>query len=306
MTGRRFCVCVPARDEAARLPVLLDALAAQTVPGPIAVALCLNNCADDSVAIVADAAARHTARLDIRIDECVLEPAVAHAGTARARAMDAGLGIVDPRGALISTDADCRPPPGWIAANLSAMEAGADIVGGMIVLDDADAVPFAMTAMRARYDRYWATVRAIEDAIDPPPHDPAPRHGDHTGASLAIVASLYRAVGGVPALACGEDRALVIAAVAAGGRLTHPTAVWTRVSARVDGRAAGGMATAMAALERAIAAGEEPRVAAYDHWRARAEWRRDERARAGTAAMLARERRLAPMPLDMPLPGPGA
>ncbi|UVO50114.1 glycosyltransferase [Sphingomonas sp. SUN019] len=302
MSDRRFCVCVPARNEAARLPILLDALAAQTLPGPIAVALCINNSDDDSVAVVAEVSARHAPRLDVRIDECALALDVAHVGTARRRAMDAGLMLVEGRGVLLSTDADCRPPSDWIAANLAAIAEGADIVGGRIVLDDAEPIAPDVVAMRARYDRYWAAVRAIEDAIDPSPHDPPPRHGDHTGASLAIDAVLYQAAGGVPAIACGEDRALVIAAVAAGGRLAHPMAVWTRVSARTVGRAAGGMAMAMAQLSDTIAHGEVPRVTGFDHWRRRATWRRDERARTGVAAMLAREERLPSMPADIELP----
>ena len=40
---RAAVICVPARNEARRLPVLLEALAAQEAPGPIKVALCINN-----------------------------------------------------------------------------------------------------------------------------------------------------------------------------------------------------------------------------------------------------------------------
>ena len=50
MTDARFCVCVPARDEADRLPILLDALARQDVEGPIRVSILINNTVDDSVA----------------------------------------------------------------------------------------------------------------------------------------------------------------------------------------------------------------------------------------------------------------
>lgn len=302
MRDGQFCVCVPARNEAARLPILLEALAAQTIARRISVALCINNSDDGSSAVVAAIAARHASRLDVQIDDCVLPPDVAHAGTARRRAMDAGLALIDERGVLISTDADCRPPPDWIAANLAAIAAGATIVGGRIVLDDAEPITPAMAAMRMRLDRYWAAVRDIEDAIDPSPHDPSPRHGDHTGASLAIDAGLYRAAGGVPTTARGEDRALVIAAVAAGGRLAHPTSVWTRVSARTEGRAADGMAAAMARLAAIIGDGDEPRVAAFDHWHRRAAWRRVQRARHGVAAALALEETLPPMPADMALP----
>lgn len=302
MSRPRVCICVPARNEVARLPILLDALAAQSVDGSIAVCICLNNSDDGSDAAVAAAALRHAGRLDIRLDLCTLPPARAHAGSARGRAMDAGFALLEGAGMLLSTDADCRPPADWIAANLDAYARGAMLVGGEIVLDDAEPIAPAIVAMRARFDAYWSSVRAIEDAIDPPPHDPAPRHGDHTGASLAIEAALYRAAGGVPALPTGEDLALVIAALAAGGQLAHPPTVWTRVSARTEGRAAGGMAVAMAKLADTVALGREPHVPAFEHWRARAQWRRATRAAQGVAAMLAREEALPPMPADMPLP----
>ena len=297
-----FCVCVPARNEAVRLPILLDAVAAQTVDGCIPVAVCINNSDDHSLAVAHDAAVRYRGRLAIRAESCIFAPALAHAGSARGHAMAMGAAWLDGTGILISTDADCRPPAGWIAANLSAIAAGADIVGGQIVLDDAEPIDPAIAALRARFDRYWAAVRAIEDAIDPAPHDPPPRHGDHTGASIAIDAALFEAIGGVRPIASGEDRMMVIDAVAAGGRLVHPPSVWTRVSARTDGRAEGGMAVAMTDLAATLAEGSAPLVPAFDHWRARAHWRRAERAAYGVATMLAHEAALPPMPADMALP----
>ncbi len=302
MTHPRFCICVPARNEVERLPILLDALAAQSVAGVIPVALCINNSTDGSTAAAAAAGLRYAGRLDVVIDDCTFAPALAHAGTARGRAMDMGHARVAGDGLLLSTDADCRPPSHWISANLAAQAAGATVIGGRIVLDDAEPIAPAIVAMRSRFDAYWSAVRAIEDAIDPSADDPPPRHGDHTGASLAITAGLFRTVGGVPALPSGEDRALVVAAIAAGGRLTHPPSVWTRVSARTDGRAVGGMAVAMAKLARGVAQGCDPQVPAFDHWIARARWRRTERMIRGVATMLALEEQLPPMPADMALP----
>ena len=306
VNGVPFCVCVPARNESARLPVLLDALAAQTINGRIPVALCINNSDDDSVAVVAEVARLYAQRLDIMVDACTLPPSLAHAGGARGQAMEMGYRHVSSaaggNGVLISTDADCRPPAEWIAANLAAIGTGADIVGGRIILDDAEPIDPAIARMRDRFDLYWAAVRAIEDASDPAPHDPPPRHGDHTGASIAIDAGLYGAIGGVPSIASGEDRSMVINAVAAGGRLVHPPSVWTRVSARTEGRAAGGMAIAMAELAATVDRGVDPYVPAFEHWRARALWRREARTAHGPAKMLAQEAELPPMPADMPLP----
>lgn len=303
MTDACFCVCVPARDEADRLPILLDALARQDFDGPIRVSILINNTVDDSVAAVARAQAAWGERLHLAVACHDLPPERAHAGTARRLAMEAGLARIDPdRGVLISTDADTRPPSDWISAMLRAIDAGLDIVGGRIVVDDAEPLAADMDAMQVKLDRYWACVRAIEDDIDPCRWDPAPRHGDHTGASLAILAPLYRAAGGVPAIPAGEDRALVEAAVAAGGRLGHPMSVWTRVSARTIGRATGGMADHMQALSVRVARGEPTLLPSFDQWRARAAWRRMRRDQPGGDAGVARdEPLLPPMRCDMPL-----
>jgi len=303
MTDASFCVCVPARDEADRLPILLDALARQDVDGPIRVSILINNTVDDSVAAVARAQAAWGERLHLAVACHDIPPERAHAGTARRLAMDAGLARIDPdRGVLISTDADTRPPSDWISAMLRAIDAGLDIVGGRIVVDDAEPLAADMNAMQVKLDRYWACVRAIEDDIDPCRWDPAPRHGDHTGASLAILAPLYRTAGGVPAIPAGEDRALVEAAVAAGGRLGHPMSVWTRVSARTIGRATGGMADHMQALSDRVARGESTFLPSFDQWRARAAWRRMRRDQPGGDSGVARdEPLLPPMRCDMPL-----
>jgi hypothetical protein len=298
-----FCVCVPARDEAAGLRTLLAALAEQDA-GPVSVSLCLNNTTDDSARVIEDCRRAHGAKLDIELDVCWFAPGLAHAGSARRRAMAGGLRHLGGRkgGVLLTTDADCRPPPTWVSANLRAIWAGADVVGGRIVIDDVDPLPPRVTFLRGLWDDYWSAVRAIEDAVDPVAWDPAPRHGDHTGASLAITAKAYRASGGVPAIPTGEDRALVEAAVAAGARLVHPLNVWVRASPRRVGRAEGGMAAAMQSLHECADRGEIPMAPALAHWRARAEWRRMRRAGpGGQAGMAAEERRLPPMPHDTPL-----
>lgn len=296
-----FCVCIPARDEKERLPVLLKALAEQDVEGTIPVAICLNNCTDRSAAVLGEASIRYRKRLSIQVEVRTFPLELAHAGSARAAAMALGAQELRGGGILISTDADTRPPPGWIAANLAAIKTGREIVGGRLVLDDDETIPPAIAKGRALWDSYWTSVRRIEDAIDPCPWDPAPRHGDHTGASLALTVALYRACGGVPAIATGEDRALVDAAIAAGGRLVHPMTVWTRVSARRTGRAAGGMAADMDGMEAAALQGQPLMAPALDHWRERANWRRALRAAQGDGAVREAERMLAPMPHDAEL-----
>lgn len=301
---RPVCVCVPARNEAQRLPALLEALAAQNVAFPVNVALCINNSTDGSAAAAEAALAKIGDRLRVRIMRQAFPPHLAHAGSARRAAMDLGADWMDDeRALLVSTDADTRPPPHWVASNLE--QAGPlRIIGGRIELDEAEAGTWPqLFALRRRFDAYWHNVRTIEDEVDPLSWDLPPRHGDHTGASLAMTVRLYRAAGGVPLVPTGEDRALVGCAVAVGGQLVHPPAVWTRTSARPDGRASGGMADEMKSLLAKGMDGARPYVPAYRHWHCRALWRHSMRPVLGSGLLMRVEERLPPMPQEMPLPG---
>ena len=298
---RPFCVCVPARNEAGRIAALIEALSAQKGVGAVRLALLVNNSDDGTAAIARSAAARTGGSVRLQLEERVFAPREAHAGSARRAAMTLGAGWLDEdHGLLIATDADCRPPPGWIAANLAAARAD-HIVGGAIMLDARELVPVEVLAIRAALDTYWRSVRRIEDAIDPLPWDPPPRHGDHTGASLALDIGLYRRAGGVPRLATGEDRALVANAIGANGRLVHPLSVWTRTSARNLGRAAGGMAEDMCRWQHLASSGKPLLVPDLRHWRERAQWRRAWRAAHGDSAVPAAEAAFGPMPSDSEL-----
>ncbi|MCJ2086279.1 glycosyltransferase [Methylobacterium sp. E-005] len=268
----RGVVCIPARNEAERLPRLLASLNGQSgVPTPVRVVVLANNCTDETAAAErAGQAAGAWAALDIRLIEATLSGTEAHVGTARRMALEAGADWLAadgvPDGVLLTTDADARLPADWIAANLRAL-AHADVVGGRLVIDeDGDADP-RLADLHARIERYWAGVRRLEDLLDPPPYDPAPRHGDHTGASLAVPVSLYRAVGGLPPLPCGEDNALVGLLRAHGARLRHCPDVRVMVSARHQGRVSGGMATEMARRARVLE-GEAYLLPEAAHWRA--------------------------------------
>ncbi len=268
----RCVVCIPARNEAERLPVLLASLAGQVgIARRLRIVVVANNCTDGTAAAVrAGQASGAWPTLEIRLIEADLVGAQAHVGTARRWALDSGADwLADdgvPDGILLTTDADARLPADWIAANLRALEQ-ADVVGGQLVIDaDGDADP-KLAELHARIERYWAGVRRLEDLLDPPPDDPAPRHGDHTGASLAVPAGLYRAVGGLPPLPCGEDNALVGLLRAHGARLRHCPDVRVMVSARHQGRVSGGMATEMARRARVLD-GEAYLLPEAAHWQA--------------------------------------
>lgn len=298
------CVCIPARNEADHIGILIDALGSQNLRAPLNVALCVNNSDDDTASIARNAAALTKGQVRLAICECRFESAVAHAGSARRAAIALGADMLgEDSGLLISTDADCRPPADWVAANL-AFAGNNYIIGGRIELDEQEAsVSPAIFALWQRFSAYWRQVRMIEDSIDPVPWDPVPRHGDHTGASLALSVGLYRRAGGVPLLPSGEDRALVDAAIGAGGRLIHPDVVWTRTSSRIVGRAKAGMACDLQRWIDTQARGETPYVPSFAQWETRARWRRGQREGGSGADLAVIERHLPPMPCDMPLPG---
>lgn len=292
-------VCVPARNEADRLPRLLQALAGQTLRD-VAVLVALNNTTDQSLAAIEAARLRHPG-LEIIVDEAIFAGSDAHAGSARGRAMDGAADIAGPDGFILTTDADTRPPPEWLAENAAAMANGLDIVGGRIVIDEDEPMDPAVAAARALADRYWARVRELEDGIDPVPWDPPPRHGDHTGASLCVSVSAYQRCGGVPAIRTGEDRALVQAVIRHGGKLAHPAGIWTRVSPRAEGRADGGMADYMKNMQERCRANAAVMLPSFAQFRARAAWRRDTRARGGAALVAELEDKLPPLVDDMAL-----
>ncbi|WP_396593025.1 glycosyltransferase [Brevundimonas sp. R86498] len=290
-------VAIPARDEAERLPDLLASLAGQSWLGGsrvrLPVHIVLNNTTDQSADVIRRSAKAHP-RLDIRVCERIYPPRDAHVGSARRLAM--GLALQgfgsDARGVVLTTDADARPDPDWIASNLAAIAGGADVVGGRIIGDPAEEAALGPGFRRRARDqhRYTALCDQLTAAIDPLPHDPWPRHRDHTGASLAVTADALAAVGGLPALPFREDLALVSRLRAAGFRLVHPETVRVGVSARLNGRAPGGMADCLKTWIDAEAQGRPHRVEEPAAVVARALCRRAFRDRDGPHAAALIER----------------
>jgi hypothetical protein len=79
----------------------------------------------------------------------------------------------------------------------------------------------------------------------PEPEDPFPRHHQHCGASLSETAAAYSKAVVMPLTRSSEDAALYRAVVGSGGRFRHSYRVRVFTSARVLGRAEGGLAGAL-------------------------------------------------------------
>lgn len=241
-------VAVPARNEAERLPALLQSLAQQTwlrQGRQLTVVIVLNNCADASAAVLHEAGRRHP-DLDVVGVDVAFAAADAHVGSARRMALETAWATTgfSASAVLITTDADARPTADWVDANLRAIADGADLVGGHIIGDPDEEARLGPAFLRlsAKHLQYAAIADRLAALVDPLPHDPLPRHCDHTGASLAVLGPVYAAVGGMPPLPFREDLAFVSRVRAAGYRLRHAPDVRVQVSARLEGRAPGGMA----------------------------------------------------------------
>jgi MoaA/NifB/PqqE/SkfB family radical SAM enzyme len=125
-------VLVAARDEALQVPALLTALAGQAgVDARPRLVLVDDGSVDGS----ADLARRLLA--DWPEATVLVQPPAG-----KLAALAAGLRhVLERAGAedlVLFTDADCRPAAGWLAAHLAAHAAGADLVGGHVVLASPD------------------------------------------------------------------------------------------------------------------------------------------------------------------------
>jgi cellulose synthase/poly-beta-1,6-N-acetylglucosamine synthase-like glycosyltransferase len=243
----RFAVGIPARDEEDRLRGCLLAMGRQTGVdmAEVGVVIGLNNTTDRSLEVCIDAA--QSIDCGLTILNSTLEPGRAHAGWARKLALDEACRQCAAGGFLLTTDADTIVDDDWIFQNLAAFDAGADGVAGFVTADPAELqrLPDAILDRGALEWEYQNLLAEYEAAIDPVPWDPAPRHNQACGASLAVRRDAYAAVGGLPPLPVGEDRALVDALAARDYRIRHSRDAHVTTSARTVGRASGGMSDAL-------------------------------------------------------------
>jgi cellulose synthase/poly-beta-1,6-N-acetylglucosamine synthase-like glycosyltransferase len=249
--NRHCAVAIPVKDEAARLPRCLRALASQrdklerSLPAEsFRVVIYANNCTDNS-AKVARSMSAHLS-LPALVVEASLPPAEAHAGNARRAAMDIAetwLAERGPNGVLLTTDADSEVPPDWIANNLSAVDSGADAVLGRIALDEEGVLlPDALHRRGDLEGAYETLLTELSSVLDPIACNPWPHHATISGASLAVTLEAYRRVGRLPRVPLGEDKALVAELLRHDARIRFSSDILVVTSGRVNGRAPGGVA----------------------------------------------------------------
>lgn len=239
-------IAVPVRNEAGRLPRLLRALATSAArsPVPVSVHVLANDCTDASAPLARNF--RDDA-LAVQVQEVAFPGSRPSAGRARRLAMDSA---AHPGTLLLTTDGDATPGPDWIVTALAAAAAGADVVCGTIEVRAGHVLATRSGARITQAEAaYAALVHEVRHGLDQlagrqPAAGPRP-HYMESGASLAIRADAYHAIGGLPALDSSEDRALVGLAERSGLVVRYEPRMRAGVSARLRGRAPGGMAACL-------------------------------------------------------------
>lgn len=207
------CVAIPVPENAAHLDRALTALAIQTggrhrplAPHLFEVVLLLSDsCPEDVQSSSPQIAERfrkshpwlrlHVTKFRRPATPAQLRRAVMNEAYRRLRL------VGNLRGVILTTDADATVAPDWIAQNMAEIDAGADAVGGRILLCP-EPVETRNVLARDLYqldDIYRFLLAILEDACDPQLHDPLPRHHQHYSASFAVTAEAYGGIGGLPA-----------------------------------------------------------------------------------------------------------
>jgi GT2 family glycosyltransferase len=239
----RAVVAVPVRNEEERIIQCLAALCGQVEVdlSEVAVVLLLNNCTDGTLEQVRSIGDELPFALETHSVE--LPPGFANAGWARKLGMDAAANLASEDGVILTTDADTLVDEDWIEQSLKEIDSGLDAVAGYVMADPMELMELPQYILdRGRLEwEYQQLAAELQSRADPEPHDPWPRHNQNCGASVAVTVRAYRAIGGLPPIAVGEDRALFEKVRQIDGKIRHSLDVHVVTSARTDGRAPGGL-----------------------------------------------------------------
>jgi hypothetical protein len=240
-------IAIPAKDEVELLPHCLDALARQTGVAfeTMAVVVGCNNCTDGTPQVARGLASRLPFRLIV--EEIVLPLEIAHAGGARRHAMDAALTWVSKDGILLTTDADGVVDHDWVSGMAEAFALGAAAVAGRVDTNWEQLSKFPPEVLQtgALEWEYQLLSAELEARIEAEPTNPWPRHNQTCGANAGIRADWYHRIGGLPVVRTGEDVAMFDAVFRRDGIVRNAMRPHVTVSARLSGRAQGGMADAL-------------------------------------------------------------
>ncbi|MBB3999381.1 glycosyltransferase family A protein [Aureimonas pseudogalii] len=292
-TAASAVAVIPARDEAERIGTCLGALFSELLPGD-GVVLAVNGSRDETAVRalpILEAGGR-----PFLLAEIDWMPGEGSAPRAR-RLATAAAARLAPDAAILSLDADTLVQPGWRAAYAGEFARGFALVCGAIgfIPEEAAFLPPLPEADERLLRDYRAASREIAALLDPDPRNPWPHHGNIGGANFGLAPGVHAAVGGLPDVAFGEDRALLrrVDALGLPVRFSDVPLVWT--SPRLDGRAVGGLSDELARARRdadpVVDEALEPAATLERRLRARAAFRgaTDDAARRAALETLALE-----------------
>lgn len=234
-----LAVGIPARNESGRIEQCLESVigAIELVALPVVVAVCADTCTDATVAIATTALLRGPAAR-FAVEDANLGSAGAARDRACRRAIELGMDLADVEASQVwvaTTDADSVVGSDWLVRHAEYAARGLDGVAGLVDLPpDAD---------RRMVHGYRSIMAARGTDLG---------HGHVHGANLGVRASRLMDVGGFPAIAVGEERAVWEALARRGARLTGVTDLAVVTSARLRGRTPAGFARFMQLIDRSV------------------------------------------------------
>jgi glycosyltransferase involved in cell wall biosynthesis len=241
--ARFIAVVVPAHDEEARIGRCLDALNAARRHGDVRhldvrLIVVLDSCLDGTEAV---------ARALLGVNDRLVAMTATNVGAARRTGFALALQLSRPLPSqsvwLASTDADSAVGPDWLARQIHWRSLGFDGVAGTVKVDS-----WSQHSARTR-SRYHAHMAGLGTGVG---------HPHVHGTNLAFSADAYTAVGGIPAIATGEDRAIWDSLGSGGFRRAAVDDLVVITSGRSVGRAPDGFSSLLARMSTGAAATERP------------------------------------------------
>ncbi|WP_394754703.1 glycosyltransferase [Crenothrix sp.] len=246
-------VVIPVRNESEHILKTLTAFARQVDrhknpldPESFEILMLANNCTDDSVDIIKKFQ-QENLTLPLYLAEMELSAEDANIGFVRRLLMNAAFHRLRNSpfgdGVMMTTDSDTVVADDWIVSNLTEIKAGADAVGGRIIIDKAELKKMNRLCreIHLKDEEYRLLMAEIETLIDDLPFDHAPRHHQHFNGSFAVTTQAFEQAGGIPEVKFLEDCAFFDRLQKMDAKVRHSPLVKVYTSARQNGRCEVGL-----------------------------------------------------------------
>ncbi len=238
--GLKICVTIPAKNEEALIYSTLTALLEQKAVDKecYEVLILINHSSDRTFMICKEFQNNHP---DFSFHILVTySDTINHVGAARKKIMDVAYTRLPDDDCLIAmTDADTQVPNNWIARLLYYATQDIHLICGTIEIDIQELSPYAQELYAAK-EQYLDYRCRLEALWLPEVWDKWPKHAANSGPNMTIKRSAYTAVGGMPALSCLEDSALMYLVLKKGLKIKHALDIPVITSSRLTSRAVGG------------------------------------------------------------------